>query len=56
MQLVNTECDRQNSLITGLLELVQLDRVAEQKAASIPQRDCAWVSLPTTQPKRKALF
>ena len=32
MQLLNTECDRQNSLITGLLELVQLDRVAEQKA------------------------
>jgi len=31
MQLVNTECDRQNSLITGLL-VVQLDRVAEQKA------------------------
>jgi hypothetical protein len=25
MQLLNTECDRQNSLITGLLELVQLD-------------------------------
>jgi hypothetical protein len=24
MQLLNTECDRQNSLITGLLELVQL--------------------------------
>lgn len=30
MQLVNTECDRQNSLITGLLELAQLERVAEQ--------------------------
>jgi signal transduction histidine kinase len=25
MQLLNTQCDRQNSLITGLLELVQLD-------------------------------
>jgi hypothetical protein len=25
MQLLNTECDRQNSLITGLLDLVQLD-------------------------------
>jgi len=25
MQLLNTECDRQNSLITGLLELVQLE-------------------------------
>jgi hypothetical protein len=25
MQLLNTECDRQNSLITGLLHLVQLD-------------------------------
>ena len=25
MQLLHTECDRQNSLITGLLELVQLD-------------------------------
>jgi two-component system phosphate regulon sensor histidine kinase PhoR len=25
MQLLNTECDRQNSLISGLLELVQLD-------------------------------
>lgn len=32
MQLLNTECDRQNSLITGLLELVQLDRVVERKA------------------------
>ena len=25
MQLLNTECDRQNSLLTGLLELVQLE-------------------------------
>ena len=31
MQLLNNECDRQNSLITGLLELVQLDRVVEHK-------------------------
>ncbi len=30
LQLLNTECDRQNSLITGFLDLVQLDRVAEQ--------------------------
>ena len=30
LQLLNTECDRQSSLITGLLDLVQLDRVAEQ--------------------------
>jgi len=55
MQLVNTECDRQNSLITGLLELVQLDRVAEGLAASIPQRDCAWgcQHLPTTSPRER---
>ncbi len=26
LQIINTECDRQNSLITGLLELVNLDR------------------------------
>lgn len=26
VQILNTECDRQNSLINGLLELVQLDR------------------------------
>lgn len=32
MQLLNTECDRQNSLITGLLDLAQLERVAEQTA------------------------
>ena len=30
LHLLNTECDRQNSLITGFLELVQLDLVAEQ--------------------------
>ena len=30
LQLLNTECDRQNSLINGLLDLMQLDRVAEQ--------------------------
>jgi len=54
MQLLNTECDRQNSLITGLLELVQLDRVAgaEVPAASMPQRHCAWVTAPpATQEK-----
>ncbi len=29
LQLINTECDRQNSLITGLLELVNLDRSSD---------------------------
>jgi len=32
LHLLNTECDRQSSLITGFLDLVQLDRVAEQTA------------------------
>jgi len=32
LQLLNTECDRQNSLITGFLDLMQLDLVAEQTA------------------------
>lgn len=30
LQMLNTECDRQNSLITGFLDLVRLDQVAEQ--------------------------
>jgi len=30
LQILSSECDRQNSLINGLLELVQLDRTAEQ--------------------------
>lgn len=30
LQLLNTECDRQSSLITGLLDLVQLGRESEQ--------------------------
>jgi len=29
LQILSTECDRQNSLINGLLELTQLDRAAE---------------------------
>lgn len=28
LQMLSTECDRQNSLISGLLELLQLDRIA----------------------------
>ena len=32
MELLNTECDRQNSLITGLLDLVQLNLVTEHTA------------------------
>jgi signal transduction histidine kinase len=32
LQMLNTECDRQNSLINGLLDLMQLDRSAEQTA------------------------
>ena len=32
MQLLNTECDRQNSLIAGFLDLVELDRYREQKS------------------------
>ena len=32
MQLLNTECDRQNSLITGFLDLVELDRYREQRS------------------------
>jgi signal transduction histidine kinase len=35
MQLLNTECDRQNCLITGLLELVQLD--SEPQPTVIPR-------------------
>ncbi len=34
MQLLNTECDRQNSLLVGLLELVQLD--SDPQPAVIP--------------------
>jgi two-component system, OmpR family, phosphate regulon sensor histidine kinase PhoR len=30
LQMLNTECDRQNSLINGLLDLMQLDRNPEQ--------------------------
>jgi signal transduction histidine kinase len=30
LQILSNECDRQNSLINGLLELVQLERMAEQ--------------------------
>ncbi len=33
MDLLNTECDRQNSLITGLLDLVQLNLVTEHAAS-----------------------
>ena len=32
LQLLNTECDRQNSLLTGFLDLMQVDRVAEHEA------------------------
>jgi signal transduction histidine kinase len=32
MQLLNTECDRQNSLLVGLLELVQLEGEPQPKA------------------------
>jgi len=32
LQLLNTECDRQKSLIAGFLDLVQLGRVTEQTA------------------------
>jgi len=32
LQILSSECDRQNSLINGLLELVQLDRTTEQTA------------------------
>ena len=39
LQLLNTECDRQNSLITGFLDLMQLDRVTEQTAIQ-PVRLC----------------
>jgi signal transduction histidine kinase len=37
MQLLNIECDRQNSLITGLLELVQLDSEPQQTVISTVQ-------------------
>ncbi|HBY75719.1 MAG TPA: hypothetical protein DEG47_01615 [Cyanobacteria bacterium UBA11148] len=39
MQLLNTECDRQNSLITGLLDLVQIDEPSE--ATTIPSVELA---------------
>ena len=32
LQMLNTQCDQQNSLITGLLELVQLERNLEETA------------------------
>ncbi|MEH2412329.1 DICT sensory domain-containing protein [Nostoc sp.] len=32
LQMLNTQCDQQNSLITGLLELVQLERNLEGRA------------------------
>lgn len=32
LHLLQTECDRQNSLIAGLLELLQLDRAREQES------------------------
>lgn len=32
LQLLNTECDRQNSLITGFLDLMELDRAVEPTA------------------------
>lgn len=39
LQVLNTECDRQNSLITGLSDLIQLARVAEQTTLE-PVRLC----------------
>ncbi|MBE9166374.1 signal transduction histidine kinase [Pleurocapsales cyanobacterium LEGE 06147] len=39
LQMLNHECDRQNSLINGLLELLQLDNYTETEAATCVRVD-----------------
>lgn len=39
LQMLNRECDRQNSLINGLLELLQLDNYTETEAATCVRVD-----------------
>jgi signal transduction histidine kinase len=39
LQMVNDECDRQNSLVNGLLDLLQLDRPTEIERINIKLKD-----------------
>lgn len=51
MQLLNTECDRQTSLINGLLELVQLDMAGEHtEMQPLPLADMVPGVVSTYQP------
>ncbi len=50
LQMLNTECDRQNSLINGLLDLMQLDRSTEQTAQMIRLSDVVPGVVSTYQP------
>lgn len=50
LQMLNTECDRQNSLINGLLDLMQLDRSTEQTAQTIRLSDVVPGVVSTYQP------
>lgn len=50
LQMLNTECDRQNSLINGLLDLMQLDRSPEQTAQTLRLSDVVPGVVSTYQP------
>jgi signal transduction histidine kinase len=50
LQMLNTECDRQNSLINGLLDLMQLDRSTEETAQTIRLSDVVPGVVSTYQP------
>lgn len=50
LQMLNTECDRQNSLINGLLDLMQLDRSAEQTVQPVRLSDIVPGVVSTYQP------
>lgn len=50
LQMLNSECDRQNSLINGLLDLMQLDRSLEQTVQPIRLSDVVPGVVSTYQP------
>ncbi len=50
LQMLNSECDRQNSLINGLLDLMQLDRSTEQTVQAIRLSDVVPGVVSTYQP------
>jgi signal transduction histidine kinase len=50
LQMVNEECDRQNSLVSGLLDLLQLDRTTEIEHLNLKLEDFVPGIVSTYQP------